>query len=260
MTDLDIEPLDFGDVVARRIEDSGLPFVRDAALHGYKPDFLVQCAPDRKIVFDVKNWKPDAAHVQRAAEQARRIQDVTDSDEAYIVLSEPIDWPLPKGVLSVDALTKVLSAAAACDSDSRGDVPRALAPAPAPAVRTIFAAMPFTGPYEDAFFVAITHAAEKVGAAAKRVDSDPYSGDVVERIKELIRSSAAVVADLSESRPNVLYEVGFAHALEKPTVAICSTPLSDLPFDVRNWNTLPYSVGRTHELRERLAERLRAVL
>src|SRR6185436_18988176 len=136
----------------------------------------------------------------------------------------------------------------------------ALAPALRPAVRTIFAAMPFSGLYEDAFFVAITYAAEKVGAAAKRVDQDPFEGDVVERIETLIRSSAAVVADLSESRPNVLYEVGFARALGIPTIPICSTPLSDLPFDVRNWNTLAYAKGRTHELRERLAERIRAAL
>jgi hypothetical protein len=257
MTDIDIGPVDFGDAIARQLEDSGIPFVRDAAVHGYQSDFLVQCAPDRKIVFDLKNWKPDLAHLKRAAEQARRIKDVTDSDEAYIVLSEPLDGPMPPGVLSVDALTAMISSAASCEVPGfRAVVPAALRPA----VKTIFAAMPFSGLYEDAFFVAITYAAEQVGAAAKRVDQDRYEGDVVDRIKALIRSSAAVVADLSESRPNVLYEVGFAHALDIPTIPICSTPLEELPFDVRNWNTLPYTKGRTHELRERLAERLRAAI
>ncbi len=261
MTDISIGPIDFGDTVARQLEDSGLPFARDAAVHGYRPDFLVQCAPDRKIVFDLKNWKPDAKALRRAADQATRIKDVTDSDEAYIVLSEPIDFPLPKGVITVDALPDILSSAVArCDLARGRKLPVAFAPAAGPAVETIFAAMPFSEAYEDVFFVAITHATERNGAAAKRVDLDPFEGDIVERIETLIRSASAVVADLSESRPNVLYEMGFARALGIPTVPICSTPLSDLPFDVRNWNVLAYAKGRTHELRGRLAERLGAIL
>jgi hypothetical protein len=262
MTDTAIGPIDFGDAVARQLEDGGIPFVRDAAVHGYRPDFLLQCAPDRKVVLDVKNWKPDATQLLRAAEQAKRIKDVTDSDEAYVVMAEPIDLPLPKGVLTLDSLSAAL-AAAACDAGGRREPPAARPPAaalPAAPVKTIFAAMPFSGLYEDTFYVAITDAAERVGAAAKRVDLDPFEGDVVKRIQDLIRESAAVVADISEARPNVLYEVGFAHALGKPTVHICSTPLEELPFDVRNWNTLAYEPGRTHELRARLAERLRALL
>ena len=53
MTDVGIGPIDFGDSVARQLEDSGIPFVREPAVHGYRPDFLVQCAPDRKVVFDL---------------------------------------------------------------------------------------------------------------------------------------------------------------------------------------------------------------
>jgi nucleoside 2-deoxyribosyltransferase len=82
----------------------------------------------------------------------------------------------------------------------------------------------------------------------------------VEEIKRLITASAGVIVDLSEGQPNVLYEAGFAHALGKPTVHICSTPLTALPFDVRNWNTVPYRRGQTTKLRHALARRLRAAL
>ncbi|MGD0173670.1 MAG: hypothetical protein ABSC61_04430, partial [Anaerolineales bacterium] len=87
-----------------------------------------------------------------------------------------------------------------------------------------------------------------------------FSGDIVDEIKRLIASSVAVIVDLSEAKPNVLYEAGFAHALKKPTVHISSTPLSDLPFDIRNWNTLLYQRGQTIKLQDPLARRLRAVL
>jgi nucleoside 2-deoxyribosyltransferase len=83
---------------------------------------------------------------------------------------------------------------------------------------------------------------------------------VVERIKRLIKESSAVIADLSEAKSNVLYEVGYAHALKRPTIHICSTPLEQLPFDVRNWNTITYVKGQTHKLKTDLARRLKAIL
>ena len=63
-------------------------------------------------------------------------------------------------------------------------------------------------------------------------------------VRRLIEASIAVIIDLSEAKPNVLYETGYVHALSKPTVHICSTPMSGLPFDVRNWNTLKYTQDR----------------
>ena len=84
----------------------------------------------------------------------------------------------------------------------------------------------------------MAYAAELNGAACVRTDKEEFSGENAERIRVLIRQSVDVICDLSESRPNVLYELGFAHAFEKPTIHICSTPLDNLPFDVRNWSTL----------------------
>jgi hypothetical protein len=99
-----------------------------------------------------------------------------------------------------------------------------------------------------------------VGATCKRVDKEDFAGDIVSEIKSLIQQSVAVVADLSGSKPNVLFELGYAQGLSRPTVHICSTPLDQLPFDVRNWNVLPYVVGQTHRLKDALARRLRTVL
>jgi nucleoside 2-deoxyribosyltransferase len=76
----------------------------------------------------------------------------------------------------------------------------------------------------------------------------------------MIKDSIAVIADLSESKPNVMYEVGYAHAMEKPTIHICSTPLKDLPFDVAHWNTIDYQQGQTHKLGRTIAQRLSSIL
>jgi nucleoside 2-deoxyribosyltransferase len=120
--------------------------------------------------------------------------------------------------------------------------------------------MPFASEYDDVFFVAMTHAARSVNAACERIDKEDFVGDIVGEILRRVRGSAAVIADLSESRPNVLYEVGYAHALGIPTVHICSTPLEQLPFDVSHWNTIKYAKGQTVRLKAGLTRRLRTVL
>jgi nucleoside 2-deoxyribosyltransferase len=125
--------------------------------------------------------------------------------------------------------------------------------------KLIFAAMPFAPQYEDVFFVAMSYAAEQVGAVCDRVDRREFQGNVVEEVHRLIRKSSAVIVDLSESKPNVLYEAGFAHALKKPCVHICSTPMDKLPFDVAQWKTTRYEAGQTHKLRRDLTQRLKTI-
>ncbi|OGO37528.1 MAG: hypothetical protein A2Z03_09030 [Chloroflexi bacterium RBG_16_56_8] len=123
----------------------------------------------------------------------------------------------------------------------------------------IFAAMPFAPEYDDVYFVAMAPAAGSVNAVCKRVDQEDFTGDVVKEIQRLIHACDAVVVDLSEAKPNVLYEAGFAHALERPTVHICSTPMEQLPFDVRNWNTIKYSKGQTHKLKNELTKAFKQI-
>ena len=60
--------------------------------------------------------------------------------------------------------------------------------------------------------------------------------------------------------PNLLYEAGYAHALNKPCIHICSTSTEKLPFDVSHWKTTMYHPGQTHKLAKELAQRLKAVL
>jgi hypothetical protein len=125
---------------------------------------------------------------------------------------------------------------------------------------TIFAAMPFDDVYDDVYFVAMAGAAKRLKGLCDRTDHSHFVGDIPAVIRQMIRASDVVICDLSEAKPNVLYETGFAHALEKKAVHICSTPLNKLPFDVSHFNTIEYHRGSTHKLIEPLVERLRAIL
>jgi hypothetical protein len=129
-----------------------------------------------------------------------------------------------------------------------------------PAGFTVFAAMPFDPDYDDVFFVAIRAAVRRVGGTAVRVDRLMHGGDAVAATHEQLRRCAAVVADVSTNEPDVLYELGVAHGLGKPSVQLCRTRYEDLPFMVRNQETLLYEAGRTHALGQQLAVYLAAVL
>ena len=247
--------------VADQLAGSGAPFRRDVYLHGLKADFLVTPSSGRRILFEVKDWEPTRENIERAAAQARLIADTSKVQEAYLVLTK---LKAPANVPGVVAVSDIGGVLGKVDCPPAPGSPAAVAFAVndplQPPDRSVFAAMPFAGEYDDVYFVAMAFAAERAEAVVRRTDKESFEGDIVAKVRQMIRRSIAVIADLSELKPNVMYEVGYAHALELPTVLLCSTPLEDLPFDLRNWNVLHYVKGKTFELRERLAKQLTAVI
>ncbi|MFN2298410.1 MAG: hypothetical protein ACK2UB_06145 [Anaerolineales bacterium] len=241
------------------LRQAGIRYRRQPSIGGLRPDFLVAGPHGEKVVLEVKLWDPRGGNTARAIRQAELYRKATGADRALIVMPNLKRNYRREGVIRMEAVVPLLRKQLRLDREgprrAAGKKPRRKA-----AGRTVFAAMPFSREYDDTYFIAMSHAAEQVGAECKRVDRKEFSGDIVEEIKRLIRSSAAVIVDLSEAKPNVLYEAGYAHALRKPVVHICSTPLSKLPFDVRNWNTIAYRRGQTALLREPLARRLKAVM
>jgi hypothetical protein len=273
----------FEDKLEIILREAHIAYRRQPSIGGLRPDFIVTGPHGEKILLEVKMWDPRGGNTARAFRQVQLYKKATGADQALIVMPDLKKNYKRRGVIKLEVVLPTLQKMFKLPQEGQPAVPapprkkpgkekapeslktfprRAPRPAPEPAAskRMIFAAMPFAGEYDDTYFIAMSYAAEQVGADCKRVDLKEFSGDIVTEIKRLIHSSAAVIVDLSEAKPNVLYEAGFAHALKKPTVHICSTPLSDLPFDVRNWNTIPYRRGQTALLQEPLARRLKAVM
>jgi hypothetical protein len=266
----------FEDKLENLLREAGIPYRRQPSIGGLRPDFIVSGPHGEKVVLEVKMWDPRGGNTARAFRQVQLYKKATGADEALIVMPDLKKNYKREGVVKLDAVIPALRRIfnLPAEDEQKRKLPitegkpriekdrRPVQPAvsPAPARRTVFAAMPFASEYDDTYFIAMSHAAEQVGAECKRVDLKEFSGDIVTEIKRLINASAAVIVDLSEAKPNVLYEAGYAHALRKPTVHICSTPLSDLPFDVRNWNTIAYRRGQTALLKEPLTRRLKAVM
>lgn len=240
-------------LIAERLRQAGLKFATHQAIAGLAPDFIVYAPDGRQFIVEAKNWDFPGLTTE-ASRQAQHYQEAVNADGTFIVI-RGLKRNLPsKGVVTLDGLVPALQAEI---DTAKG---RSKSAAATDVDKLVFAAMPFAPQYEDVFFVAMRHAAEQVGAVCERVDRREFQGSVVDEVQRLIRKSIAVIVDLSESKPNVLYEAGYAHALKKPCIHICSTPIEKLPFDVSQWKTTPYHPGQTHKLAKDLAQRLKESL
>ena len=238
--------------IARDLRKAGFSVESQPTVSGVRPDLLVKTPDDRHFVVEVKAWSSRPGFAARAADQAKHYAELLDADGSFVVLDE-LKRNYGAHVVTPDGLLPAIDR-------WLGELPpskRRRKRARKRTAKMVFAAMPFKPEYDDVFFVAMAEAAKTVGAACKRVDHEDFAGDILAEIKRLVRSSRAIIADVSESRPNVLYEMGLAEAMRKPILQVCSTPLNELPFDIRQNKTIPYTRGQTHLLKRKLAKWLR---
>lgn len=107
---------------------------------------------------------------------------------------------------------------------------------------TCFVTMPFANPLGSYYASVYEPAIKKAGLRAVRADADIYgTGKIIDQIWDGINSARVLVAELTNRNPNVLYELGLAHALKKPVVLVSSNE-GDVPFDVKHVRVIYYDV------------------
>jgi len=77
----------------------------------------------------------------------------------------------------------------------------------------VFVIMPFQGDEMTEIYSTIKAECFKLGLTAKRADENVGSGFVLREITELIEDAEFIICDLSHERPNVYYELGYAHGI-----------------------------------------------
>ena len=125
---------------------------------------------------------------------------------------------------------------------------------------TVFVIMPFTGDQLRDVYSAIKDECSKLHLKAKRADENVGSGFIIREITELIEDSEFIICDLTDERPNVYYELGYAHGVgnESPDILLIAKEGTRLHFDIAPLRVQYYR--STEHLRSIVASSLKEMI
>ncbi len=98
--------------------------------------------------------------------------------------------------------------------------------------RNVFVLTPFHPRYEETYDLIAT-VCNKVGLKCSRGDEQFIRGGVLSHILKELTSASIVIANIDGRNPNVYYELGIAHALDKDVILISSS-VEEVPFDLKS--------------------------
>ena len=100
--------------------------------------------------------------------------------------------------------------------------------------------MPFGDEFDDVCDGFLKPVLREAGFIVDRADDIESQQNILRDILEKIVRSDLIVADLTTANPNVFYELGIAHALQKPVILLTQS-IADVPFDLKTYRLLEYS-------------------
>lgn len=123
--------------------------------------------------------------------------------------------------------------------------------------------MPFAREFDDVYAhikLAVESAVTNEEIRCYRLDEIEAPGRISDDLIKALEDATLCVADITGSNPNVMWEVGFAMAQNKPTVFIAQDTKA-IPFDIRDMRTIPYDrVSLAKTLGDKLSGAIRATL
>lgn len=106
----------------------------------------------------------------------------------------------------------------------------------------VFCVMKFEQDFDELYQDVIKPQCEKMGLSVNRADEFYTATPIIQDITREISESSIIVCDITMDNPNVFYELGYAHALQKSTILLADREKREkLPFDVSGYRTIFYS-------------------
>jgi hypothetical protein len=121
--------------------------------------------------------------------------------------------------------------------------------------KTAFVLMPFDEEFNDVYKHLIYDCLLSAGYTVKRANDIKSQNNILGDIVGGIVNSDLIVADLTGANPNVYYELGISHALNKNVILITQA-IKDLPFDLRSYRVVSYSThfAKMNQAKKELSE------
>ena len=88
----------------------------------------------------------------------------------------------------------------------------------------------------------IRHSLEPLGFRVTRADEISEPGTITLHVVRQLLRADVVVADLTGTNPNVMYELALRHAMKRPVVLLMSDG-EKLPFDIMGERTIFFNVN-----------------
>ncbi len=198
----------------------------------------------RKGIGGVQNLRYNKDYQLGVVQRGQRISLAVDD---VPVLEHVLPSPLPGNQLGVYAMSR--SPVMIQDFEVQRRSPAA------------FVAMQFGEPYDTLYRTVIRHEAKRLGFEVIRIDEVNRPGIIFQDIQRKIEDAKVVIAEITAPNQNVYYEVGYAHALNKPTILLAQRG-KELPFDIRSYRVIFYddSIGGKPLVEKTLREHLHAIL
>ena len=124
-----------------------------------------------------------------------------------------------------------------------------------------FVVMQFSEEYNELYNEVIKPVCEEFGLECERADDYYTTNMIIQDIISSITSASVVIAEITPDNPNVFYEVGYSHAINKPTILLCDKKRNKLPFDLSSFRTLFYdnSIAGKTKVENRLRKYLQNI-
>lgn len=125
----------------------------------------------------------------------------------------------------------------------------------------VFVVMQFTTPFNEIHEEVVKKICAEFGLEAHRADETYGPGMIVADVAREIAEAEFIIAEITPPNPNVYYELGYSHAINKPVIMLADKTIEKLPFDVSPFRVLFYDnsiAGRRH-FEDGLRQHIRAI-
>lgn len=125
-----------------------------------------------------------------------------------------------------------------------------------------FVVMQFTPPFDELYEDVIRPVCAELQIEAYRASDIYRPGVIIQDIIQGLAEAQVIIAEITPANPNVFYEVGYSHALNKPTILLANrSEIAELPFDLRGFRVVFYddTIRGKSSVKSDLRQHLRAI-